>query len=306
MSQGVVHDSKVYSSHAMKSRELSIALLAVAMAATGCHFAVPERKTLSGGPAQKDIALTQNQIRLRMRGLVGPMCGEIEQAADRIMAGTTNRTVQRAALEWKIEACRRCARPSFNPIPLTAMMDTWVLCHQMIDYFETGPGKTALGDSSPTAVATCRKLEETIAQVEATRTVSGDISRTRAYARQWAADHPIKHSIAGRESTLSRVLERDAMGTLSTGEVMAEMTTSVDDLSRRLEVYSGQLVRQARWEADLLKSEILTDLPLDQALPLAERAVRSSRASRGHAGPAGPGGGARGGRGGKRTEANHI
>jgi hypothetical protein len=41
-------------------------------------------------------------------------------------------------------------------------------------------------------------------------------------------------------------------------------------------VYAEQLVRQARWEADLLKSEILTDVPLDQAMPLAERAVRSA------------------------------
>ena len=45
----------------MKSRELSFLLLAVmlAIAATGCRFAAPERKTQSGGQAQKDIALTR-------------------------------------------------------------------------------------------------------------------------------------------------------------------------------------------------------------------------------------------------------
>jgi hypothetical protein len=72
------------------------------------------------------------------------------------------------------------------------------------------------------------------------------------------------------------VLERDAAGASSTGEVVADITTSVDDLSRRLEIYSEQLVRQASWEAELLKSEILADVPLDQALPLAERAVRTA------------------------------
>ena len=262
----------------MKARELPIALLALvlAVAATSCRFAQREVKIQPGGHAQKDIALTQNQIRLRLRALVGPMCGEIEQAADRIVAGTTNRPVQRAALEWKIEAVPAMRGALFQPDPLTALMDSWALCHQMADYFETGPGKTALGDSSPTAVATCRELEETVAQVAATITVSGDVSKTRASVRQWAADHPIEHSIAGRESTLSRVLERDAAGALSTGEVVAEITTSVDDLSRRLEIYSEQLVRQARWEAELLKSEILSEVPLDQALPLAERAVRTA------------------------------
>jgi hypothetical protein len=255
---------------------LPLSLVVVAIAATGCRFAAPERKTQSGGQAQKDIALTQQQIRLRMRGLVGPMCGEIEQAADRIVANTTNRTVQRAALEWKIEAVPAMRGALFQPDPLTALTDTWALCIQMADYFETGPGKTALADSSPTAVATCRRLEENLAQVAATVTVSGDVSKTRTAVRQWAVDHPIQHSIAGRESTLSRVLDRDAAGSLSTGEVVAEITTSVDDLSRRLEIYSDQLVRQAHWEADLLKWEILNDVPLDQALPLAERAVRTA------------------------------
>jgi len=38
-----------------------------------------------------------------MRSLVGPMCGEIEQAADQIITGATNDAVKRAALQWKIE-----------------------------------------------------------------------------------------------------------------------------------------------------------------------------------------------------------
>ena len=259
----------------MRGRGLPITVLVYVIAATGCRFAAPELKTQPGGHPSKDIALTRNQIRLRMRALVGPMCGEIEQAADQIAAGTTNRTVQRAALEWKIEAVPAMRGALFQPDPLTALMDSWVLCYQMADYFETGPGKATLGDSSPTAVAACRSLEEVLAHVAVTISVIGDVSKTRDYVRQWAADHPIQHSIAGRESALSRVLDRDAAVALSTGEVVAGVTTTVDDLNRKLDVYAGQLVREARWEAELLKLDMLTDLPLDQALPLAERAVRT-------------------------------
>src|SRR4029079_265040 len=124
----------------------------------------PQRKTQSVDPAQRNVGMTQNQLRLRMRGLVGPMCGEIEQAADRIMASTTNRVVQRAALVWKIEAVPELREALFQPDPLTAAIDTWVLCCPMADYFDTGPGKAALGDFSPAAVATCRKMEGTIAE----------------------------------------------------------------------------------------------------------------------------------------------
>ncbi len=263
---------------AMNYRELPIALLAVVLvlAATGCQLVAPKIKVQPGGVAKEDIALTQNQIRLRVRAMVGPMCGEIEQAADYIAAGTTNHDLKRAALEWKIEAVPTMRGAIFQPDPLTALMDTWVLCNQMADYFETGPGKTALGNSSPTAAATCRRLEETVARVAATMTVSGDVSKLRTLVRQWAADYPIKNSIAGRESFLSHVLDRKAMETLSAGEVAADLTTAVEDLSRKLDVYTEQLVRQARWEAELFKSEILADVPVNQALPLAERAVMTA------------------------------
>ena len=257
--------------------------IAVAMSVIGCRFAAPKPKTRSGQQMREVIVLTPNQIRLQMRGLVGPMCGEIEQTADQIIAESTNSVVQRAALEWKIQAVPEMREALFQPDPLTALIDTWVLCYQMAEYFETGQGKTSLGDSSPTAAATCRALEESLAGVAIRISASGDVSKVRAEVRQWATDHPIKHSIAGRETTLSRVLDRDAAPSLSTGEVIVDMTTALDDLNRKLEVYAQQLMQEARWETDLLKMQIRDDWPLDQAVTLAERVVKSAEEAAGAA-----------------------
>ena len=258
-------------------RALPILLWMVLLLSTsGCRFARPERKIEAQLHSQKDIAVTQEQVRLRMRALVDPMCGELEQAADQIIAAATAADVRRAALLWKMEGVPALREALFQPGPYAAVMDTWVLCHQMADYFESGPGQAALAESAPQAVTACRGLEEKIAQVAASMSISGDVSKARVFAKQWAARHPIRHSISDRESTLSRVTERDAAGSMSATEAVAEITTTVDDLNRRLEVYSDQLFRQARWEADLFKTDLLRDLSLDGALPLAERAVQSA------------------------------
>ena len=46
----------------------------------------------------------------------------------------------------------------------------------------------------------------------------------------------------------------------------------MDDVNRKIDVYSDHLFRQVRWEAELLGSDLrLADLP-----PLAERAVQSA------------------------------
>jgi hypothetical protein len=248
----------------------------VSLGGSGCTFAVPERKLESAVHAQKDVAVTANQLRLRMRSLVGPMSGEIEQAADQIIARTTSDAVKRAALRWKLEGVPALRKALFEPDPFSAVMDTWVLSNQMADYFERGPGREALGESAVIAVAACRRMEEDFTRVVASMTISGDVSKARAFARKWAAEHPIGHAIATRETALSRILERDAASSHSTAEIVAGLTTAVDDLGRRLDLYSDQLFRQARWELESFKSEVLPDFKMDQVLPLTERVVKSA------------------------------
>jgi hypothetical protein len=224
----------------------------------------------------KNVTDTYNQVRLQMRALVRPMCGELVQAADAIISGTTNRAVQRAALHWKIEGVPVLREALFQPDGFTAAFDTWVLCNQMADYFEKGPGQESLGAASAQAAATCRRMEEEFTEVAAAATVSGNVSKPRNLAHKWAAEHPIQNSIAGRESTLTRVPEREIADAFSFSGALTEVTATLDDLNRKMEIYSDQLFQQVRWEAELLKLELLTDVPVEQAVPLAQRALQSA------------------------------
>jgi hypothetical protein len=251
---------------AIVGRALWMALAAVSV---GCGVSMRAPKVDSR--AEVNVAVNANQARLRMRSLVGPMCGEIERTADQIAAGTTDPAVRKAALRWKIDAVPALSAALYQPEPMTAVLDTWVFSNQMADFFETGVGREQLGDSAPVAVASCRRLEQEIADVFAAMTVSGDVSRVRAFAKSWAAAHPIRYAIPDRETALGRALEREVPGSWSTGEAVAEITTSIDDLNRKLDVYNDHLFRQARWEAEL----VAADLRLADVTPLAERSVQS-------------------------------
>jgi len=252
--------------HAIRGAAPWIALVA---SSVGCGVSMRAPRIDSRA---ETMAVNVNQARLKMRSLVGPLSGEIEHTADQIAAGTADPDVRRAAIRWKIEAVPTLTAALFQPEAFTALLDTWVFFNQMADFFETGAGRNQLGDAAPVAVATSRRLEQEVAEVAATMTVAGDVSRLRAFAKQWAADHPIRYAITDRPTALARALEREVPESWSTGEAAAEFTTSVDDLNRKIDVYGGQLFRQARWEAELFGSDLrLTDLP-----PLTERAVLSA------------------------------
>jgi hypothetical protein len=64
-----------------------------------------------------------------MRTLVQSTYGRIVDSASQIIAGITNRHIQRMALRWRIEAALR--ETHFQPWPLTWVFDTPVLTFQM-------------------------------------------------------------------------------------------------------------------------------------------------------------------------------
>ncbi len=246
------------------------------LGAPGC--APVKSRPVSPGKFQApgDLVVSREQVRLRMRAMVDPMAGRVEEAADAIMDGTGDRAVQLAALEWKIQAVPALREALFEPDPFVATLDTWVLLFQMADFFERGPGKTSLGPASVRAAAACRALEEDFTVVARTATQPGAVSKAREFARRWAAEHPITHSIAGREPALTLAFEKELAGSISVGDAVADATVTLDDLNRKIEVYSDQLFRQAGWEADRLSRKLMTEASAGQALTLADRAVTAA------------------------------
>lgn len=259
------------------ARFLALAILCtVALTAAGCRIMAPRLRTNASVHAEADIAANAEQMRLRMRAQVQPLCGIIAASADQIIAGDTNRAVRRQALLWKIEAVPALREALFQPSPVTALTDAWVMSFQMTEYFKSGEGREKLGDAYRIAVEAGQQLERELAQVAASFTVSGEVSKAREFAQKWAAQNPIRHSIASRKSTLNRAMEKDLAGSYSAAEAMGNLTISVDDLNRRIEIYSAQLVDQVRWQAELFTLDMAGEFQVEQALPLAQSVVRSA------------------------------
>lgn len=108
-------------------------------------------------------------------------------------------------------------------------------------------------------------------------THSGDVSVAREFVRKFAMEHLIQHSIAARESTMSRVTERELRESLSATEAAGSIVVTLDDLARRMDIYSIHLLDQSRWQAELFAMDLAADYELEKALPLAEAALASAK-----------------------------
>jgi hypothetical protein len=127
---------------------------------SSCSLTMRPHEPRSMAYSSKELAVKPNQIRLSMRALVEPFSGEIEHSADEIATGTSDISVKRAAIQWKIDGVPALRTALFQPNPFTAVLDTWVLMYQMANYFESGPGSAEFGPAATRAVDTCLKMED--------------------------------------------------------------------------------------------------------------------------------------------------
>jgi hypothetical protein len=237
----------------------------MALLFVGCQSSAPGRGLLHQQiHPESDVSANAEQARLRIRVLVEPFCDRVASTADQIMASTTNQTIRREALLWKIQAVQVMRETLFHANPYIALGDTWVFLTQMDGYFQSGPGRQALGDSAPIAVAACASLEKQLTEVAASFTHSGNVTDVRTFIQKWAADHPIKHSIAGRESVVSYFTRRNLQETFSAPEAAGDFVVTMNDLSRRFDIYSGQLLDQSRWQAELFATDLAREYHLDK------------------------------------------
>jgi hypothetical protein len=210
--------------------------------------------------------VTSEQLRVRARVAVNPLTGIVIEAADSIIAATDDPAVRKEALIWKVDAVPVLRESLFDPNPVVAFLDAWALSYQMIDYFEIGPGLLRMGDQAPVAQAACREIKRSIEEIVSGLSVDENRDDVTAILRNWAADHPITNRIAARESINNEVTEISSELGFSLGDVVKTMVTTVDDLNRKVEIYSRQLPSQARWEGELFTMEAIEELEMRETV----------------------------------------
>ncbi len=231
------------------SAVFGISLFLIFLAISGCATIAEESPLLKklGG-----VEIKTAEVQIRVRSLAMPIVSRVETAADRIIATSPDPNVRREALLWKIEAVPILYQTILNPDPLLGVLDTWAFVYQMRAYFDKGPGRSALGKSYKTAVDSCDDINRMI--LDFARGVKPDVTGEKVSV--WAQSHPITGPISGRTSVgihFARDMAQKDMDALAAAGAAVE---GLSDLTQRIDLYAALLPRAARWQAELLLSDL--------------------------------------------------
>ncbi len=175
----------------------------------------------------------------------------IERAADTISFQSTSPAVRTNALEWKLVSSVELQSAALRRDPAVALADLILFSLQMRAYLTTGEGKDLFGSLQPFAVgAINRSLTRELAMVDQV-TPPGTSARWMAIMEPFATAHPILHPYLGRVAVTDSIgpqLDIDRSALAAVGDI--ELTVRL--LDRRIEQVQRSLLKQARWQAELV------------------------------------------------------
>jgi hypothetical protein len=216
--------------------------------------------SLNTKPAQPQVMEKQGvtapveSFRLAVLGQSQEISEAIERAADTIAVQSTVPTVRVNALEWKLVSSTELQSAALARDPAVALADVILFTLQMQAFLTTGQGKDVFGALQPIAVAVVgQSLARELALVDQV-SPPGSTTRWLGILEPYAASHPITSPYVGRVAltdSIGQALAVDRGALAAVGDI--ELTARL--LDKRIEQIQRSLLKQARWQAELLMAD---------------------------------------------------
>src|SRR5689334_2436808 len=245
-------------------RQLCSVLLGLLLMLLGCSPGTTRKGALI--KSSKNIESSAAELSSRNQSLLGLYSSEIENAADKIILESRSPLTRRQALEWKVEAIPILQTSLLRTDPVGAVLDAWAFTWQMKDYMQQPAVKPVWGEFYPVVAQTLDGMQNELEKLIQAAAPSANIDAARERVEAWAKANPIRGGLAGRRSADADLIRKTEQSDLGTRASIKALEESIGDLTARLDAYNAFLPKQARWQAELLLSDLSRDPQINHAM----------------------------------------
>ena len=197
------------------------------------------------------ITATVEGLRSAVLGQSQDMAEAIERTADTIAAQTTAQQVRINAIQWKLVSSIEIETAALARDPAVALADLLLFNIEMQAFLTTGEGRDLFGVLQALAVQTNVESRRQIILLVDRVSPPGTSTNWLGILQPIADRNPIVVPFVGRvglTDSIAKQISSDRGALASVGDI--EVTARI--LDRRIEQVQRNLLKQARWEADLV------------------------------------------------------
>jgi hypothetical protein len=240
-------------------RGILVACLIGASAAPLAALAA-RKSTTPVASSLKKLKVSPQELRIRVRALIRPTLGIVEEAADQTLETTADPLVRRGILRWKIEMTTTLLSAMLRRDPVLAIADSWAYAVQVRAFLASPPAAARFGESAPEIIRALTTIESELRDfcVEVQPGPGPSGLEQRIY--EWAERNPIEGSIYRRPPIDASVAT--ALATSFSGGAFAalgNLDETTADILMRMDLYTMYLPRLGRWETELVVDDLLGD-----------------------------------------------
>jgi hypothetical protein len=203
---------------------------------------------------------TAGELRAATNSLAVRIPGLIEQSGNQMLAATLDPTLRKRALHWKIDGTSAFHLTLFRPDPLAGLLETWALAVQLDDWVETAEVRAGLGAVHSFAADAAHVIRADVegAASRAARRSEG-AAKMKELVEAWAHEHPIQGLFSTRPTAEQLVAKLASQQDVGLVEALGQATSTLDDLSVRVDLYAAQIPKTVTWEVELAALEGVTE-----------------------------------------------
>ncbi len=221
---------------------------------------------------RRQFELNNYYISMNINALLTAYTGVIEFKLDSLSAIEPSASVRNHQLFLKSTLITTISQTAFHSDPLAAAIDSWAMCYQLINYFETSVCREEYGGA-------CSVMQDVFSRY-ATNYENG-LSQyineeDRAAIAEFAGQYPVTDKYLNRRSIifeLSAWISEEELR-LKTG--LLNMNDLMRDVGNQLEYYSSIIPKQTMWQMDMRLGEFMQPDSLSTLLSEMQRLLNVS------------------------------
>jgi len=198
------------------------------------------------------VPLPKRELNTRMavRSFYHDFSGKVILAADSIYQVSEDVEIKGRALKWKMSATGAAASAAYQTVPQVSLVDTWLLCLQMEDYFNSSYGDTIFHTNTHLASEVSAELSKEISSV-AKSLYGKEFKDLESFVNKYAKEHAVHEMFFPRENIMPSLAEYLEIPDTSYVETVGSAAEVMNDFTDRLSGYNTQIGNQLNWQKDL-------------------------------------------------------
>ncbi len=201
-----------------------------------------------------DIPLPKNELntRIAVRAFQNEFATKIIKASDSIMATSEDVQTKLNIIDFKMGLVAASGKTAFQSVPELSLVDTWILCKQLVDVIDTDYGKAFLGPNNHLVAVEALDLERQITGIARSLLSQERYKQLESFVSGYVADNPVTSFDFPRTNILSPLSRHLGVADTSYVKTLGSGAEALSDIGDRIGIAKEQIGQQLEWEKQRL------------------------------------------------------